>query len=121
MKIKYFDTFEEASNFARDHAISHGLTVQCGRKGSRFFAEMPQEAKPSNNKRTNRKIFPDKTLDYEEADDGIEIGVGKTYDAEILDEKMDYSDSIARSNEDGWFYDKTDGDWENNLVDPDSE
>ena len=38
-----------------------------------------------------------------------------------LEEKFDYSESVARSEEDGWFYDKTDGDWENNLTDPDSE
>jgi len=40
---------------------------------------------------------------------------------EHLKEKLDYGDSISRSNEEGWFYDKTDGDWENNLIDPDSE
>ena len=40
---------------------------------------------------------------------------------EMREEKSDYADSMSRSNEEGWFYDKTDGDWDNNLVDPDTE
>lgn len=37
---------------------------------------------------------------------------------EIFEDREDYTDSIERSLETGWFYPDKEGSWENNLVDP---
>ena len=123
MNVKYFESFKEASALAKELAIRYGLSIRVSSEGSGFTVETPQvkfsneKNKPDTKNGPENLLMVDESLTPESLDD-CEDNLDCN---EHLKEKLDYGDSISRSNEDGWFYDKTDGDWENNLIDPDSE
>tara|TARA_Y100000588_G_scaffold225885_1_gene239774 strand:- start:268 stop:645 length:378 start_codon:yes stop_codon:yes gene_type:complete len=119
-QCKQFNNFDEAKEFAINNP---GFTLKCDPGGSGWIVQNTKRQK--NPKRVNNAT-DDFTEEEKESDYQWEMSEGKSKYAdsmqwEMSEEKSDYADSISRSNEDGWFYDRTDGDWENNLIDPDTE
>ena len=57
---------------------------------------------------------------YEE-DEQICDDIDQELQKEISEEYFDYANSMQRSEDEGWFYENTEGGWEDNLIDPDSE
>ena len=117
MAIRIFNTYKEASELAKDISVTNNVTIKFGRKGSGFFVDIPDELDQGDE--------PD-SIEYELEDYSVEDSYVEDHDyqetqREIREEIFDYADSMARSEEDGWFYDTTEGGWENNLVDPNSD
>ena len=71
----------------------------------------------------NFKIRKPKTNweNHDYVSEGTDEETEPDYKNDMLEEKKELTDNFSRSNDEGWFYDKTDGDWENNLIDPDTE
>ncbi len=58
---------------------------------------------------------------HEENDQQLDDHDYKEKQKEISEQFWEYAESIERSEEGGWFYDNTEGGWENNLIDPNSD
>ncbi|WP_108946472.1 hypothetical protein [Shewanella halifaxensis] len=117
MAIRIFNTYNEASKLAKDISVTHNVTIKFGRKESGFFVDIPDELDQGDEP---------ESIEYELEDYAVEDSYVEDHNyqetlREIREEISDYADSMARSEEDGWFYDNTDGDWENNLVDSNSD
>ena len=92
-----------------------GETILFGRKDSVFYVDIPHEIEDSNEDcELSEERIPESTTYFKEDHDYLEA------QREVIEDVSDFAESMARSEEDGWFYDNTDGDWENNLVDPSS-
>lgn len=106
-----------SGSLAKKISVSNKVTTRLGRDGSRFFVEIPEEL--------NHADDPE-LLDCELDCYFIEDGYQEDYEylehqREAVEEIFDFSESMARSEEEGWFYSNYDGGCENNVVDPSSE
>jgi hypothetical protein len=114
----FFKDYEQALTAA----CETGATLKANpEEGGWALPNTPEGIKPLNKKREPAEDYP-----IEDIISGETTDIQKVYDShngswEISEEKIDFADSMQRSEEDGWFYDKTDGDWENNLIDPESQ
>lgn len=103
MNTKLFSTYKEAAAFARDLAYHEGQSIRLGRKDSQFFVELPDGVSHSS------EDVLTNTCHYER-----DLGSGfhsNDYDEvrrEIEEDLTDYTESMARSEEDGWFYGEED-------------
>jgi len=116
MIIINYETFRDATESAKYLSTRHNTPITFGRKEQEFFVEIPDEiehlyhfSEPSF-----ESYNPEKTS-YLQDDIGHQDFLNET-----AEESWDYVESMSRSEEDGWFYDFTDGGWENNLIDPNS-
>lgn len=102
-------------DFARNISVTHNLVVSLGRKDLEFFVNMPDEM-------DLRDVVKNECEPgYFEIEDNYP-DVQELLEAkrEVREEIFDYADAIEKSEDDGWFYDDTEGDNIDNLVDPNS-
>jgi hypothetical protein len=99
MNIKLFSAYKEAAAFARDLAYQEGETIRLGRKERQFFVEIPDGV-----------VHPGEDVPYTDhhyQDDMSSGSYNNDYDEarrEIEEDLTDYTESMARSEDEGWFY-----------------
>jgi len=111
MTIQYFSTYKESADMAKHLSTIHKTTIQFGRKDSKFFVDVPDDIDHDEGIELERKYTDAKNSylkDYDHQENQIEI----------REEISDYAESLARSDDEGWFYDETEGDRVDNAIDP---
>lgn len=113
METRLFDTFKEAAEFAKLVAESYEFTIAITRSEDEFSVAYPDHIAADFESCVDKELLNDDVgtpLFIEDSDyqDSIKVA------AEYVD---DYTESLARSEEEGWFYPEKEGDWENNIVD----
>lgn len=99
MNTKLFSAYKEAAAFARDLAHHEGRWIRLGRKGSQFFVELPDGVSNSS------EDVPTCPCHYEaDFDSGFDSYDYDDPRREIKEDLEDYTESMARSERDGWFY-----------------
>jgi len=107
--LKYFETYKEAAVFAKELASSLSTTIKLGVNGNTFFVYLPMDYDASPIPIENELTSPS----YDEYADMEQLNNQN----EIIDELWDSVESLARSDEDGWYYDDIDPGMENNVID----
>jgi len=145
MNTRKIQTFQEASTYARNLAVSTSRTTNLLRAGSGWSVSIyysktknpvirpnstPIKSNPppitfsSHNKRPHSYTFHQKINNYEaykdeEDEEEEEIDI-KDYNDRIneeYEEKASHMENYARSENGGWYYSYSDGSWEDNLSD----
>lgn len=111
MADRTFNNFKEASEFAKNLAEKHEVTIALGRRANSFYVEIPEGL---------AIVDDDEEPEYEEEYLPEEYNYQDDYDyqetqREIREEVWDYAESMARSEEEGWFHPDREGSWEDNL------
>jgi hypothetical protein len=120
-------SFSHATAEAKRLSVLHQRTIRLCREGLLFYIEylplnsplddfFENNSKLQNNhvvkesfvNEENEKYFIEEEEEYEEYAES---------QSEINFDISNYTESLAQSEEDGWFYSDTDGGWENNIID----
>jgi len=115
MGRRFFDTYKQAANLAKDISITEEVTIRIGRKGDGFFVEIPDKLEHVYDGVCEVEY---EFEDYFLADNYQDDHDYREAQREAREEVWGYVESFDKSEEDGWFYDSTEGDWEDNIVDP---
>jgi len=120
MAVRFFKGFKAASDFAKKLASEHKTTVKLGRRENDFYVEIPRSMDTS---------IKDDVVEYEPkyyhdqySNTDVQYRDTDDYDSqeterEIREELLDYAESMARSEKDGWFYPDREGFLEENISD----
>ncbi|WP_193051458.1 hypothetical protein [Pseudoalteromonas undina] len=111
-KLKYFETYKEAAVFAKELSNSLSTTIKLGVNGNTFFVYLPMGYEAPPIPIENELTSPS----YDEYDEYADIEQLNNQN-EIIDELWDSVASLARSDEDGWYYEDIDPGMENNVID----
>jgi len=111
-KLKYFETYKEAAVFAKELSSSLSTTIKLGVNGNTFFVYLPMGYDVPPIPIENELTSPS----YDEYDEYADIEQLNNQN-EIIDELWDSVASLARSDEDGWYYEDIDPGMENNVID----
>ncbi|WP_431023943.1 hypothetical protein [Halomonas sp. H5] len=116
MATKFFDSYQDAADLARKLAIKHKVVIKIKRSTSGFAVEIPFGSDVA-------VYAEDKSCFDSDCGDFYSYSSSDDYDRketleEINSELLEFSDSMQRSIEKGWFYDDSEGGWEDNVVDP---
>lgn len=117
MDSKYFRSFRDATSEAKRLSSKLNKIIKVVREGESYFiAVSDREITRKINSPCTRIVR--KYYDHDPVDN-----LNDDYDhqeamREINEEIMEYAESLLRSNEEGWFYEESEGDWVNNYPDP---
>lgn len=106
MADRTFNNFKEASEFAKNLAAKHEIPITFGRRENSFYVEIPEGLVILDD--DEEEYFPEE-YNYQDDYDYQET------QREIREEIWDYAESMARSEEEGWFHPDREGSWEDNL------